>query len=344
MRRLTNLGLIGVLLIGTLLLTPPVRASTSNQGNTTHVVAWGETLSDIAQHYGASVNGICAANGIVNPALIHAGQQLAIPTGGSSASAPPAGGGAHVVGTGENLYRIALRYGVTVQALAQLNGIANHNHVVVGQTLRIPGNSTPLAAPAPSQATAVAATHTVQAGETLAAIAMRHGVTTWTLIRANSIANPALIFAGQVLNVPGSSRPAASSGPAANPGGAKRIVVDISEQHLYAYQGGTLVYSFVASTGMPGVGTSTGTFSVLNKLPNAYASTWNLQMPYWMGIYWSGGLQNGIHALPILSNGQLLWAGYLGTPISYGCIVLGTYEASLLYEWADVGATVVIQY
>ncbi len=344
MRRLTNLGLIGVLLMGTLLLTPPARASTLKQGNTTHVVAWGETLSGIAQHYGASVNGICAANGIVNPALIYAGQRLVIPTGGSAAGAPAAGGGTHVVGPGENLYRISLRYGVTVQALAQLNGIANHNHVVVGQTLRIPINSTPLAAPTPSQPTAAATTHTVQPGETLAAIAMRYGVTTWMLIQANSINNPALIFAGQVLSIPGIRRPADSSGPAANPGGEKRIVVDISEQHLYAYQGETLVYSFVASTGMPGVGTSRGTFSVLNKLPNAYASTWNLQMPYWLGIYWAGGLQNGIHALPILSNGQLLWSGYLGTPISYGCIVLGTYEASLLYGWADVGTTVVIQY
>ncbi len=121
-------------------------------------------------------------------------------------------------------------------------------------------------------------------------------------------------------------------------------MVDLSEQHLYAYQGETLVYSFVASTGMAGSRTSPGTFSVLNKLPNAYASTWDLQMPYWLGIYWSGGLQNGIHALPILSNGQQLWAGYLGTPISYGCIVLGTYEASLLYQWADVGTPVVVQY
>jgi len=126
-------------------------------------------------------------------------------------------------------------------------------------------------------------------------------------------------------------------------GGEKRIVVDLSEQHLYAYQGGTLIYSFVASSGVPSSPTRTGTFSVLNKMPNAYASTWNLQMPYWMGIYWSSGLQNGIHALPILSNGQLLWAGYLGAPVSYGCIVLGTYEASLLYEWAGVGTVVVVQ-
>lgn len=124
--------------------------------------------------------------------------------------------------------------------------------------------------------------------------------------------------------------------------GQKRILIDISEQHLYAYEGNTLVYSFVASTGMNNA-TRVGHFSVLNKIPNAYGSTWDIWMPNWLGIYWSGNLQNGIHALPIMSNGQTLWAGYLGTPISYGCIVLGTYESKLLYDWAEIGTPVDIQ-
>jgi LysM repeat protein len=303
-------------------------------------VVWGETLFSIAQYYGTSVEAICAANNIVNPATIYAGQRLTI----SAASAPSSsatGEGTHVVGLGENLYRIALRYGTTVQALAQLNGITDPNQVFVGQTLRVTANS--VVPVTPSQPTGTATTHIVQYGETLAAIALRYDVTTWALIQANSISNPALIFPGQALTIPGVNNSTATPAPAST-GGAKRIVVDLSEQHLYAYQGETLIYSFVASTGMAGSRTSPGTFSVLNKLPNAYASTWDLQMPYWLGIYWSGNLQNGIHALPILSNGQQLWAGYLGTPISYGCIVLGTYEASLLYQWADVGTPVVIQY
>jgi LysM repeat protein len=335
MRRLAYVGLMVALLAAV-----PARATELNQGNVTHVVAWGETLFGVARRYGASVEAICAANGIANPSSIYAGQRLTIPTANAPVS-PATGEGVHVIGPGENLYRIALQYGVTVQALAQLNGIADHNRIWVGQTLRIPGSST---APATAQPpTPAAATHIVQPGETLVAIAMRYGVAAWALVQANAIANPALIFPGQVLTIPGASGPATAP-PPTGAGGAKRIVVDLSEQHLYAYRGETLVYSFVASTGMAGSRTSPGTFSVLNKLPNAYASTWNLQMPYWLGIYWAGGLQNGIHALPILSNGQQLWAGYLGTPISYGCIVLGTYEASLLYQWAEIGTPVIVQY
>jgi hypothetical protein len=66
-------------------------------------------------------------------------------------------------------------------------------------------------------------------------------------------------------------------------------------------------------------------------------------MPHWLGIYWAGSLENGIHALPILPNGQRLWEGYLGTPVSYGCVILGTQEARTLYSWAEVGTSVIIR-
>lgn len=126
-------------------------------------------------------------------------------------------------------------------------------------------------------------------------------------------------------------------------GGNKYILVDISEQHMYVYEGETPVFSFTASTRMNNA-TRAGNFSVLNKIPNAYGATWNIWMPNWLGIYWAGSLQNGIHALPILPNGGQLWAGYLGTPISYGCVVIGTYESRLLYDWAEIGTPVEIQW
>lgn len=126
-------------------------------------------------------------------------------------------------------------------------------------------------------------------------------------------------------------------------GGSKYILVDISEQHMYVYEGDALIYSFVASTGMNNA-TRVGTFAVQSKIPLAYGATWNIWMPSWLGIYWSGGLENGIHALPILSNGGILWEGYLGRPISYGCVVLGTYEAQLLFDWAEMGTPVEIQW
>ena len=138
-----------------------------------------------------------------------------------------------------------------------------------------------------------------------------------------------------------SMAPIGETGPSY--GGSKYILVDLSEQHMYVYEGDALIYSFVASTGING-GTRIGNFAVQSKIPNAYGSTWNIWMPDWLGIYWSGGLENGIHALPILPNGATLWAGFLGRPISYGCVVLGTYDAEVLYDWADMGTPVEIQW
>lgn len=146
-----------------------------------------------------------------------------------------------------------------------------------------------------------------------------------------------IVSGAQISNVSQGQAPAISNN------GSKYILVDISEQHMYVYESDALIYSFVASTGI-GNSTRIGAFQVQTKLPNAYASTWNLWMPNWLGIYYSHGLENGIHALPILPNGATLWEGFLGSPVSYGCVVLGTYDSLLLYDWAELGTPVEIRW
>ncbi len=123
----------------------------------------------------------------------------------------------------------------------------------------------------------------------------------------------------------------------------KRIEIDVSEQRLTAWDGEKLVYNFICSTGKSGTPTRYGRFSIISKLPEAYGSAWDIRMPYWMGIYWAGGSENGIHGLPILSSGQTLWSGYLGQRVSYGCVVLDTWAAKQLYDWAEIGTEVIIR-
>ena len=121
------------------------------------------------------------------------------------------------------------------------------------------------------------------------------------------------------------------------------IVVSIAEQRMLVYEDNQEVFDFVVSTGEPGRDTAIGEFEILNKIDVAYASTWNLDMPYWMGIYWAGPLQNGIHSLPIVKHtGYKLWDGYLGQRVSYGCVILSDEDAATLYNWAEVGAKVKI--
>jgi lipoprotein-anchoring transpeptidase ErfK/SrfK len=126
--------------------------------------------------------------------------------------------------------------------------------------------------------------------------------------------------------------------------GAKAIVVILSQQRLYAYQGESLVYNFIVSTGGGG-GTAVGNFRILDKVPKPFSDPWGFWMPYWMGIYYATPyLENGIHALPVLPGGKTIWGNTLGSPVSYGCIVLGTWDAQRLYGWANIGTTVSIRY
>jgi lipoprotein-anchoring transpeptidase ErfK/SrfK len=123
----------------------------------------------------------------------------------------------------------------------------------------------------------------------------------------------------------------------------KRIEIDISEQRMYVYLGDELLYKWVISTGLPGRDTATGHYKVLDKLPMAYSKVWNLKMPYWLGIYYVGGIENGIHALPIRPDGTVMWAGFLGQKASYGCVILDNTAAPTLYNWAEVGTKVDIR-
>jgi len=179
----------------------------------------------------------------------------------------------------------------------------------------------------------------VRPGDTAVKIAARHGMPLWTLTQANPEVDLNLLQVGQRVVIPTQDILTPYL-----PVPGKWIVVDLSEQHMRVYEEGALLHDWVVSTGRKGSPTYTGVFQVLVKEENSYARQWDLQMPHFLGVYAAGPDSiNGIHALPILSNGSRLWAGNLGSPVSYGCIILGVQEAQTLYDWAEVGVVVVIE-
>lgn len=136
------------------------------------------------------------------------------PTLVPAAVAPVAGEQTYTVQPGDNLFRIGLKFNLSVSVLAAYNGLINPNLIFVGQVLRIPptnGGPTatpgagPTVTPRPPTVTPIpgGGTYTVQAGDNLTRIAAKFGTTVQALIQLNGIVNPNLIFVGQVLKIPG---------------------------------------------------------------------------------------------------------------------------------------------
>lgn len=128
-----------------------------------------------------------------------------------AAPAPAAKPTTHTVRAGESLASIAPRYGLSWQALAAMNGLDSRSVLQVGQVLRLNGT-----APAASASAGTAATHTVRAGESLAAIAPRYGLTWQELAALNGLDGQTILQVGQVLRLTRASpaAPASTSQPA----------------------------------------------------------------------------------------------------------------------------------
>jgi len=323
-RRILTLGITLALILA---LAAPVFA----QGSIVHVVQRGENLFRIALRYGVTVDALATTNRLSNASRIYVGQRLVIPTGGGTGSAPSSSG-VHIVRRGENLFRIGLRYGTTARALAAANGIANLNRVYAGQRLVIPGRGTTPAPPA--QPSPSGRTYTVRRGDTLSAIALRHGVSMWALARANSIRNPSFIYVGQGLRIPSGGSPAPSASPSA-PTSGRWIDVDLSAQRLTAYAGNTPVRSTLVSTGLSRTPTPTGRYRIYVKYVSTLMSGpgyYLPNVPYTMYFYRGYGLHG------------TYWHSNFGRPMSHGCVNLPTPEARWLFNWASVGTLVNIHY
>lgn len=180
--------------------------------------------------------------------------------------------------------------------------------------------------------------YTVGYGDNLVGIGFKVGMPYWKIQEANPGSSIYGVRAGQVLTIPSKNEML----PVA-PVFGKRIVISITEQHMWVHENFTLKSEHVISTGISDSPTLPGVFQIQTHEINAYASNWDLWMPHFMGIYEAvPGFMNGIHGLPVLSSGARLWANVLGQRASYGCIILDLASGDALYNWAENGVVVEI--
>ena len=180
---------------------------------------------------------------------------------------------------------------------------------------------------------------TVRSSDTIYAISAHVGIPYWRIENANPGVNFDALSAGQKITIP--SKNDLLPLPVVL---GKRIVISISQQHMWIYENGKVVHDYVISSGMADSPTLPGVFQVMEHIDNAYGARWDLWMPNWLSIYEAApGFFNGIHGLPLLHNGVRLWGSALGHPASYGCIILGLKEAADVYNWAENGVVVEIK-
>ncbi len=121
------------------------------------------------------------------------------------------------VAAGQTLSQIALEEGLSVGALAEMNGISDPDRIFVGQHLVIRSQ------PVEPQAPEAALNHVVAEGETLSAIAIRYGSSVAAIVRANGIGDASFIRAGQVLAIPDGTPPSEPGAGAAGVTASHRV-------------------------------------------------------------------------------------------------------------------------
>lgn len=111
------------------------------------------------------------------------------------------------------------------------------------------------------------------------------------------------------------------------------VTVDLSEQRLYAYENGRLIKSFLVSTGLPATPTQPGTFQISQKIYSHLYSGPDYYLPNTLyNLRFDGSrLLHGAY-----------WHNNFGRRMSHGCINIDYPNAAWLYDWMQIGDTVIV--
>jgi len=182
------------------------------------VVKPGETLSEIAERYGTSVERLMQLNGLRSAKDLWAGSRIQVPGAGGGSNArgggvASSGSGNYTVKPGETLSEIAERHGTSVDRLMQLNNLRSAKDLWAGSSIQVPGASPARPASAAAPLNRNAPDHKVQPGETLSEIADRYGISMDRLISLNGLKEPNDLQAGSTLRLKAPTTPAARPRP-----------------------------------------------------------------------------------------------------------------------------------
>ncbi|MDQ1852734.1 peptidoglycan endopeptidase LytE [Bacillus stercoris] len=175
----------------------------------------GDTLWDLSRKYDTTISKIKSENHLRSD-FIYVGQTLSIngkSTSSKSSSSSSSSSSTYKVKSGDSLWKISKKYGMTVNELKKLNGLKS-DLLRVGQVLKLKGSSSSSSSSSSSVSTSSTSTYKVKRGDSLSKIAKQYGTTVSKLKSLNGLKSD-VIYVNQVLKVKGtstsSSKPASSS-------------------------------------------------------------------------------------------------------------------------------------
>lgn len=183
------------------------RADAAPHGWQVLTVREGDTLSDIAIAHRTTVGVLLTRNRISGGGhFLAIGTHLSVPrTRPAPSSGPaarrPARSATYVVRAGDTLSGIAARHRVSLSSLYSLNAISRTAYIQPGQHVRVPAQAARTLAKAAAAAAFTTTMVTVRSGDTLGAIALRHGASPAALMKANGLSARSLLQIGQQLRV-----------------------------------------------------------------------------------------------------------------------------------------------
>lgn len=220
----------------------------------------------------------------------------------------PIGTVPYIVQPGDNFYKIAAKFNVTVGEVITANPGFSPSSLYVGQQICIPQRK-PGVKFCPSQNYYV-----VASGDTFYSIARKFNVTVQSLQRENQDANPNTMFVGEVLCIPLAASPVS-------------ITVNVAGKTLTLYRGGQVVKRYPVATGAPKTPTPLGNFRVIDKLVEPGGPYGNR----WMGF---SEKRFGIHGTNNESS--------IGKSVSNGCVRMHNKDVIELFNMVPVGTPITI--
>ncbi|MGE0229620.1 MAG: LysM peptidoglycan-binding domain-containing protein [Dehalococcoidia bacterium] len=189
-----------MVLLATVAFAAPHLAASADRGPATYIVEPGDTLSDIADRFGTTVDALAALNGLLDPSRITVGTVLRLRD--DEQAVHPVSTFSYQVQPGDTLSEIALEFGTTAEAIAALNGISETNVIRTGMALGIPT--------AQMASRSASMVYVVRPGDSLSSVAEAYGVTVSSLRQTNGLLTD-VIRVGQVMDIPASSLPQLSA-------------------------------------------------------------------------------------------------------------------------------------